>query len=94
MIRGDVMVSAQQTLQVAITAGALRAMDESGQEWDFFVAMHLAGIWSDEEHQRNSESLRKNEPLVSAHRTLRGREVLVVTDPDRAFATILLSDER
>ena len=54
------MVTEQHTLQVAITAGALRAMDESGQEWDFFMAIYEG------QEERVNEMLREDRSLARA----------------------------
>jgi hypothetical protein len=88
-------MSAQlQPHQVAVSPGALRAMEESGQEWEFFFEMHLTGIWSDEDCCRNRDAAAHGEPLITSYRTLLGRELLVATDTDRALTTIFLVQER
>jgi hypothetical protein len=69
-------------------------MEESGQEWDFFFQMHLAGICSDEDCRHNKEAAAHSESLVTSYRTLKGNELLVITDSGRAMTTILLAEER
>jgi hypothetical protein len=86
------MATKLQPHPVTATPEALRAMEESGQEWDFFVGLHLGGFWSDEDRRRNEEAMRRGRPLASAHRTLRGRRLLLVTDPRRSVTVILLAD--
>ena len=88
------MATQQATHQVGITPAALRAMQDSGQEWDFFFGMHLNGICSEEDRRHNLEAAAQGEPLVTTFRTLKGRDLLVVTDKERSLTTILLPEER
>ncbi len=91
------MTTKSQHLTVGITPGALEAMEESGQEWDFFVCLHLSGVWGDVDEEtcrRNDEATEHGGPILSAYRTLKGRELLVVTDAAHAVTTILLAAER
>ena len=82
------------THQIGITPAAMRAMEDSGQEWDFFFGMHLAGICSDEDRRRNFAAAEHGDPLVTSFRTLKGRDLMVVTDKERSMTTILVPEER
>jgi hypothetical protein len=88
------MATQQAAHQVGITPRALKAMEESGQEWDFFFEMHLCGICSEEDRRHNREGATQLEPLVTAYRTLKGRDLLVITDKGRSLTTILVPEER
>jgi hypothetical protein len=80
--------------QVNVTPAAFKAMEDSGQEWDFFLALHFGGISSDEDHQRNVEARNRGGALVNSYRTLKGRELLIMTDVEQGQTTILLPTER
>jgi hypothetical protein len=90
------MTTKLHRLEVGVTPGALRAMDESGREWSFFLGLHLAGIWGEVDEEtcrRNAEAVEQGGPILSAYRTLRGRELLVITDAAHALTTIVLAPE-
>jgi len=87
------MAVEQTNHQVGITRAAQRVMEDSGQEWDFFVGLHLAGICDEDDLRHNRDGAGRGQPVSTTHRTLKGRDVLVVTDPDRPFTAILLPEE-
>lgn len=82
--------------QIVATPGALRALEESGQEPFQFLLRHVSGDWGelDEDDKRENElSLVHGFRLLSAYR-LRTREKLwIITEADRSVTTLLLPDE-
>ena len=67
--------------QVAATPAALKALEASGQDADFFFDMHAMGDWGDGDEATNDLALLTGEPLISAYKTLKGAKLLVVSDP-------------
>ena len=80
--------------QVAITPEAYAAMEESGQDWEFFFEMHLTGNWSNDDYEHNKEAIERDEPLVTFYQTLKGRELAVITDAERTNTRILIAREQ
>jgi hypothetical protein len=87
--------------QLAATPGALQALKESGQTPDFVLARHAAGDWGEvdqDDWRRNDEALADGGRILSAHRTLKGKRLWIITEAadeegQRAATTILLPDE-
>ncbi len=87
--------------QVVATPGAIEALAQSGQEATFFLERHLRGEWGevdDEDRAANDQALRDGSRILSAHRTLRGVKLYVITeavgdDGHRASTCVLLPEE-
>jgi hypothetical protein len=87
--------------KVLATPGALRALEESGQEASFFLDRHAIGDWGEidqEDAQLNDEALKDGSRIISAYFTLKGVRVWIITEPmddkgQRAATTILLPNE-
>jgi hypothetical protein len=72
---------------------AALVIDQSGQDWDFFLERHAAGDWGDVDElgwRANDEALANGGLILSKYRTLRGWGILVLTRPDRSETTIFL----
>lgn len=96
------MIAAKFPLgQLAATPGALKALEESGQTPDFFLARHAAGDWGEvdkEDWASNDQALVDGSRLLSAYRTLKGKKLWIITEAaddegKRAVTTTLTPDE-
>ncbi len=83
--------------QLLATPGALRALEESGQTPQFFLARHVRGDWGevcDEDKMANDQSLVDGSRLLSAYRTLKNERLWIITeaadDEGRRAATTIL----
>ena len=66
-----------------MSIGAMIALDESEQEEDFFLDRHAAGDWGsadEKDKQLNDEALVDGSRIQSAYRTLKGKEIWIITD--------------
>jgi hypothetical protein len=86
--------------QVVISPRALKALRESGQTPEPFLARHAHADWGevrDETKELNAESLLDGHQILSIYTTLNGEEVVVLTDAidsdGRRPTTKLLLDE-
>ena len=87
--------------QILATPGALEALQESGQNVQFFLARHVRGDWGEvdsEDQQANDQALVDGSRLLSAYRTLKNERLWIITeaaddDGHRLCSTILLPSE-
>jgi hypothetical protein len=86
--------------QILATPGALEALQESGQNVQFFLARHVRGDWGEvcpEDAQLNDQSLVDGSRLLSAYRTLKNTRIWIITeaadDQGHRLATTLLKPE-
>ncbi|MBA2116677.1 hypothetical protein [Bremerella alba] len=87
--------------QTVATPGALKALENAGQEPAYFLARHAACDWGevpDEDKQSNGEALAIGARLLSAYTLASGIRIWVITeaaddDGQREATTILLPDE-
>ena len=82
--------------KIAVTPGAIAALEASGQSPDFFLDRHVQGDWgniSREDKLLNDVALVSGERLLSAYRTLKNERLWVITEADRSSTTILRPDE-
>jgi hypothetical protein len=82
--------------QTVATPGALRALEEAGQNPIEFLARHQRGDWGDlcqEDRRENEFSLKHGFRLLSAYLTAKGVKLWVITEADRSATTILLPEE-
>jgi hypothetical protein len=83
------------------TPGALRALEESGQTPQFFLARHVRGDWGEvcqEDKMLNDQALVDGSRLLSAYRTLKNVRIWIITEAaddsgHRAATTALLPSE-
>jgi len=69
--------------QILATPGALEALEESGQNVQFFLARHVRGDWGEvcaSDAQLNDQALVDGSRLLSAYRTLRNERIWVITE--------------
>ena len=69
--------------QVVATPGALEALAESGQTPAFFLDQHASGTWGivdGEDWRLNDEALKDGSRILSAHLTLRGKRLWIITE--------------
>jgi hypothetical protein len=82
--------------KIVLTPGTLEALTRAGQDAEFFVEMHAQGCWGDvaaDDQAENERALREGGRLVSLFMTLKGDALLVITEADRSFTTVLTPDE-
>ena len=83
--------------KVVSTPGALRALAESGQSPQEFLARHERGDWGDLETSdrcENADSLVwPHRRILSAYRLKNDETIWIITEADRSSTCILLPDE-
>lgn len=82
--------------RVVATPGALKALEEAGQDPLEFLSRHIRGDWGEvceEDHNENEFSLRKGFRLLSAYKTRLGVKLWIITEADRNVTTLLLPSE-
>ena len=81
--------------QVVATPGALKLLEEAGEDPLYLIARHRSGDWGElDEHDRreNELSLRHGWRLLSSYPVGEGK-VWISTEADRSYTTILLPEE-
>ena len=73
--------------RIIATPAALDAIQESGQTQDVFLDRHVGGEWGTVCRQALGPR------LLSAHETIRGRWIFIVTAADRSVTRIMLPTE-
>ncbi len=82
--------------QLLATPGALRAVEEAGDDLMFLLSRHARGDWGTvgkEEWRANDRALVEDTRLFSAYLLKDGTKVWIITDADRAATTVLLPEE-
>ena len=82
--------------RLAITPGAINALQESGQLPIDFLSRHASGDWgevSKEDQQENEFSIQNGFRILSAYRTKQGERLWIITEADRSVTTLLLPSE-
>jgi hypothetical protein len=87
--------------QIVATPAALEAIEEAGQEPDFFLDKHAAGDWGevdDGDKALNDQALANGDRLLSAYRTLKGTRLWIITEAEddkgnRAATTVLRPEQ-
>ena len=82
--------------RMAVTPGALQALNEADQSPLEFLMRHACGDWGEvceEDREENELSLREGFRLMSVYRTNQGKRLWVITEADRSVTTILLPEE-
>lgn len=78
------------------TPGALNVLAKSKQSAAPFLSRHMAGDWGevcDSDKRANETAIKNRERILSAYRTDAGDRLWVITEADRSFTTIMLSEE-
>ena len=82
--------------RVVATPGALRALEEAGQEAVDFLDRHACGNWGvvpEEDWALNDDALRRRSRILSSYRLASGEKLWIITEADRSATTLLLPDE-
>jgi hypothetical protein len=87
--------------QVVATPAALKAIEDAGQDPDFFLDKHAAGDWGEVDagdKRANEEALVSGDRLLSAYRTLKNVRLWIITEAEddqnnRAATTLLLPEQ-
>jgi hypothetical protein len=82
--------------QSLATPGALKALEQAGQNVAHYLVRHQAGDWGDlcsEDVQENEYSLERALRLLSAYTLPTGERIWVITEADRSSTTVLLPEE-
>ena len=85
-----------ETGQLRITPGAATAISRANQEAWNFLCRHTARNWGDlcaVQWHKNNRRLEIDERLFSSYRTAAGETLLVITEAERSFTTIRLTEE-
>jgi hypothetical protein len=81
---------------VLVTPRASRALHESGESPDEFLARHESGDWGEvgsADGKENDLSLCKGYRIFSIYPLSSGETIWIITQPDRSATTILLPEE-
>jgi hypothetical protein len=81
--------------QVIATPGALKLLEEAGEDPLYFLSRHHSGDWGElDEHDRkeNELSLKNGWRILSSYSIGDGK-VWIITEADRSYTTILLPEE-
>ncbi len=82
--------------RIIATDPALNAIQNAGQEPEFFLKRHVQGDWGmldAHDKQLNDDALRDGERILSVYQTLKAERIWIVTEADRSTTTIFLPDE-
>ena len=82
--------------QIVATPGAIKTMEEAGQDPTELLMRHASGDWGDlgdEDKQENDFSVGKYLRIFSAYNLEGGEKVWIITEADRSATTILRPDE-
>jgi hypothetical protein len=81
--------------RVAATPGALQLLEEAGEDPLRYLARHASGDWGyldTHDLRENERSLKHGWRILSSY-PVGGKTVWIITEGDRSYTTILLSDE-
>lgn len=97
MSQGDSQNKAKLPLgRIVATPGALKALQEAGQDPMELLQRHQSGDWGElcEEDKRENEfSLKKGCRLLSAYTTKKGCKIWLITESDRSATSLVLPHE-
>ena len=82
--------------QVVGTPGALRALEEAGQNPAEFLTRHVTGDWGDlcdEDKEENELSVEQGFRILSAYTLKTGVKIWIITESNRSATTFLLPGE-
>ena len=82
--------------QVVATPGALKRLEEAGQDPFELLSRHVTGDWGEldeADRQENELSVKEGFRILSAYTLSSGVKVWVITEADRSATTILLPSE-
>lgn len=82
--------------QIALTPGAVAALEVAGQTPEQLLARHSFGDWGmldAEDWTRNNHALENGLRLLSSYRLRDNTKIWVITEWDRSSTTMLLPEE-
>jgi hypothetical protein len=82
--------------QLVATPGALKTLEEAGQDPLELISRHVVGDWGsvpEEDKQENELSVEMGFRILSAYELATGEKVWIITEADRSATTILRPDE-
>jgi len=82
--------------RLVATPGALKALEEAGQDGFEFLTRHCRGDWGDleaEDKAENEFAIDRHLRIFSAYQLRNGVKIWVITEADRSATTILLPSE-
>ena len=82
--------------KIVATPGAIKALDEAGQNPGVFLERHHCGDWGecDEDDKKEHDlSVRQGFRICSVYYTSAGQKMWIITEADRSSTCILLPDE-
>jgi hypothetical protein len=82
--------------RVVATPGALRALEEAGQNAADFLERHRQGDWGEVDHEdarANNRALKDGSRLLSVYRTRLDARLWIITEADRSSTCLLLPSE-
>jgi hypothetical protein len=81
--------------RVVATPGALKLLEEAGEDPLRYMARHCSGDWGDvnaHDRRENERSLKHGWRILSSY-LVGGRTIWIITEADRSITTILLPEE-
>ncbi len=81
--------------QIVATPGALKLLEEAGEDPCLLLARHRSGDWGelDSHDRRENELSLKNGWRILSSYPMGNERVLIITEADRSYTTILLPSE-
>jgi hypothetical protein len=82
--------------QIVATPNALRALTESDETPEEFLARHQSGDWgevSSEDWEENELSVREGFRVLSSYTLSTGKKLWIITEADRSATTLLLPED-
>jgi hypothetical protein len=81
---------------IVATSGALRAFEQTTDDYSALLDRHQAGDWGEiepEDRGVNEEALKEGARIFSVYRFSDGEKVWIITEADRSSTCILLPEE-
>jgi len=82
--------------QTVSTPGALKALEEAGQDALPFLVRHVTGDWGNvDRYDRHANEIGVEQGLriFSSYTLVNGKTIWVITEADRSVTTVLLPQE-
>ena len=82
--------------RLVATPGALKALEDAGQNALEFLSRHQHGDWGElpeEDKKENEFSVLNDLRILSAYTLTTGTKIWIITEADRSATTILLPSE-
>lgn len=78
---------------IAVTPAAREAIEESGQDPEYFLIRHTAGDWGEvhsSSRRCNGDALDRGGRILSQYQTLKGKTIWLLTEFERYPTTVVL----